>query len=40
MYFNIGLPKSEGKTAVMVVVDQLKNYAHFFSLSHTLKQVQ
>jgi hypothetical protein len=37
MDFIIGLPKSEEKTVIMVVVDRLKKYAHFFSLSHPLK---
>lgn len=29
-----GLPKSEGKDVVMVVVDMFTKYAHFISLSH------
>ena len=33
----IGLPKLEGKTAIMVVVDRLTKYAHFFSLFHHFK---
>jgi hypothetical protein len=38
MDFLIGLPKSEGKTIIMVVVDRIKKYAHFFSLSHPFKE--
>ena len=34
MYFIIGIPKSEGKNVIMVVVDRLTKYAHFCSLSH------
>ena len=40
MYFNTGLPKSEGKSVIMVVVDRLTKYAHFCALFHPLKQVQ
>jgi hypothetical protein len=38
MDFIIGLPKYEGNTVIMVVVDQLTKYAHFFSLSHPFKE--
>ena len=38
MDFILGLPKSEGNTIIMVVVDQLKKHAHFFSLSFTFKE--
>ena len=31
------LPKSEGKSVIMVVVDRLTKYAHFCPLSHTFK---
>jgi len=32
-----GLRKSEGKSVIMVVVNRLTRYAHFFSLSHPFK---
>jgi hypothetical protein len=38
MDFITGLPKFEGNTAIMVVVDRLTKYAHFFSLSHPFKE--
>ena len=34
MDFIIGLPKSKGHNGIMVVVDCLTKYAHFFALSH------
>ena len=37
MDFIIGLPKSEGKSVVMVGVDRLTEYAHFCALSHRFK---
>jgi hypothetical protein len=37
MEFIIGLPKSEGKAIVMVVVDRLTKYANFLSLCHPFK---
>ena len=37
MDFIIGLPKSEGKSFIMVVVDSLTKYAHFCALSHLFK---
>ena len=39
MDFIIGLPKSEGKSAIMVVVDRLTKYAHFCALSHPFKAI-
>jgi hypothetical protein len=38
MDFITSLPKYEGKTVIMVIVDRLKKYAHFFSLSHPFKE--
>jgi len=35
--FITGLPKSEGKSVIMVVVDRITNYAHFCALSHPFK---
>jgi hypothetical protein len=37
MDFITGLPKSEGKSVIMVIVDRLIKYAHFCALSHPLK---
>jgi hypothetical protein len=37
MDFIIGLPKSEGKSVIMVIVDRLTEYAHFCALSHPFK---
>jgi hypothetical protein len=34
MDFIMGLPKSKGKSVIMVVVDRLTKYAHFCALSH------
>ena len=34
MDFITGLPKSEGKSIIMVVVDRLAKYTHFCALSH------
>ena len=37
MDFIIGLPKSEGKSVIMVVDDKITKYAHFCALSHPFK---
>ena len=37
MYFITGLPKSEGKSVIMVVVDRITKYAHLCALSHPFK---
>ena len=37
MDFITGLPKSEGKSVIMVVVYRLIKYAHFYVLSHPVK---
>jgi len=34
MDFIVGLPKSEGKEVIWVVVDKFTKYAHFSTLSH------
>jgi IS30 family transposase len=35
--FITGLPKSEGKSVIMVIVDRLTKYTHFCALSHPFK---
>ena len=37
MDFITGLPKSKGKTVIMVVVVRITMYAQFFALSHPFK---
>jgi hypothetical protein len=34
MDFVDGLPKSHGKSTILVVVDQLTNYSYFIPISH------
>jgi hypothetical protein len=35
--FIIGLPKSEGKSVILVIVDKVTKYTHFGALSHPFK---
>jgi len=37
MDFVTGLPKSEGKSVIMLVVDKITKYAHFCALIHPFK---
>jgi hypothetical protein len=37
MDFIPGLPKSEAKRVIMVIVDRMTKYAHFCALSHPFK---
>jgi hypothetical protein len=37
MDFITGLPKSEGKSVIMMIFDRLTKYAHFCALSHPFK---
>lgn len=39
MDFIEGLSKSCGKSVIMVVVDQLSEYAHFYPLAHSCKAI-
>jgi hypothetical protein len=34
MDFKVGLPKARNKSVIMVVVDRLSKYAHFYALPH------
>lgn len=35
MDFIMGLPRAQGRDCIYVVVDRLKNYAHFFPIAIT-----
>jgi hypothetical protein len=37
MDFITGLPKSKGKSVIMVIVDRMTKYTHFCALSHPFK---
>jgi hypothetical protein len=39
MDFITGLPKFEGKSVIMVIVDRLTKYTHFYALSHPFKSI-
>ena len=39
MDFIRGLPKSEGNIVIMVIVDRITIYAHFFALPHPFKSI-
>ena len=37
MDFITGLPKSKRMSVIMVIVDRITNYTHFWALSHPFK---
>jgi hypothetical protein len=39
MDFVEGLPSSQGKTTIFVIVDRLSKYAHFVAISHSYTAV-
>jgi hypothetical protein len=39
MDFITGLPKSEGKELILVIVDRFTKYAHFIIMSHPFKAI-
>lgn len=40
MDFIDGLPMSEGKSVILVVVDKFTKYSHFIPLSHPFNAIQ
>ena len=40
MAFITGLPKTQGRDCIYVVVDRLTKFAHFFSISSEYKETQ
>jgi hypothetical protein len=40
MEFITGLPTSEGKDVVFVIINRLTKYAHFFGISSKAKSIQ
>lgn len=40
MDFITGLPKSEGKEVILVIIDKFTKYAHFIALSHLVRAVE
>lgn len=40
MNFITGLPKSNGKTVIFVMVDRWRKYAHFMSVSHPFAAIE
>lgn len=39
MDFIVGLPQSEGKEVILVIVDKFTKYAHFLPLAHPFKAI-